>query len=122
MWDALLSAEAPPQIVGVDRRTTRFPLNATMRFADSTDALQLQLADLLAGAAMVGYTAVAGGPDKHPDYVKALRERLLLKPFVIGGVWPTPDVRPADLGTEGPIYEDAADYMAELIEKSKKKE
>lgn len=77
-WNALLSNDAPPTIVGHDRRTIRFPLDATLELADSASHVQLQLADIIAGAAAT-LVPGAGRKPKHEDYVEALRESPLLK-------------------------------------------
>ena len=118
-WESVLAQDAPPAITGMDRRTVEYPLNATLRFQDSKSTLQLQLADLLAGAAAVGWGRAAGSDVKHPDYAEALKDRQLLRPFVAGGVWPTDDVTPKDLGTEGPMHLDGEDYIKKLVAEKK---
>jgi len=114
-WESVLAEDAPSAITGMDRRTVEYPLNATLRFKDSKSTLQLQLADLVAGAAAVGWGLAAGSDVKHPDYAEALKDRQLLRPFVAGGVWPTDDVTPKDMGTEGPIHLDGEDYIKKLV-------
>ena len=51
VWDVLLASDVPHAVVGQDRRTVQFPLRVdSIRRADSRDHLQLQIADLVAGA------------------------------------------------------------------------
>jgi hypothetical protein len=121
-WDAWLSKDVPPAVVGQDRRVIRFPLNGTIEMADSRAAVPLQLADLIAGATAAMLNPIAGRVARDPDYVDALRDSPLSERFVIGGVWPSDKVTPEDLGTEGPVYGDSADYLASLVRESRREE
>lgn len=120
LWDAWLSREAPLAVVGQDRRVMRFPLDATIELADSVSHLQLQLADLVAGATATLMGTASGRPPKHPDYVEALRTGPLLQHCLIGGVWPTDSITPEDLETDGPSLGDAAEYMATLVAQARR--
>lgn len=119
-WKVWLSSDAPPALVGQDRRTTRYPLCASIELVDSAAHLQLQLADLVAGATVAMLRQNAGEDPRHPEYVEALRKSPLLKHCLIGGVWPTDKVTPQDLDTEGPVHGDAAEYMAALMSNTRR--
>jgi hypothetical protein len=119
-WQSWLRGDVPPALVGQDRRVTRFPLDATLQLAESSTHIQLQLADIVAGATVTLLQQNAGRTPKHPDYVQALRDGPLLDRCLIGGVWPSDKVAPEDLDTEGPVHDDAAEYMAALVSRSKK--
>ena len=114
-WEALLAGSVPPAIVGQDRRATRFRIDATLQLADSAAHIQLQLADVVAGATATLLSSNTGKAPNEPAYVDALRESSLLERCLIGGVWPSDRVRPEDLETEGPTYGDAAEYMSTVI-------
>ncbi len=120
LWTTLLSSDVPPEVVGQDRRTTRFPLNATLELASSASHPQLQIADLVAGAVAAMMLPNVGRTPKHADYVQALRDSPLMKHCLIGGVWPTDSVTPEDLETEGPVYGDAASQIAAIIARADK--
>jgi len=114
-WEAVLAGDVPPALVGQDRRTTRFPIDATLQLEDSESHVQLQLADIVASATASLLNANAGGEPRRPEYVDDLRRSPLLEHCVIGGVWPSDRVRPEDLETEGPSHQDAAEYMSSVI-------
>lgn len=114
-WRAIISAEVPPAIVGQDRRAMRFPLNASLELANSASYVQLQLADIVAGATAAVFQVAAGRASKHPDYVDALRESSLMGHCLIGGVWPTADVTPEQLETQGPNHGDAASLIGTIV-------
>lgn len=118
-WDVWLSPDAPHAVVGQDRRVTRFPLNGTIELADSVAHVPLQLADLIAGATATMLNPEADRPPRHPDYVEALRGSPLLEHCGIGGVWPSDRITPEELDTEGPVHEDTADYMAQLLARAR---
>jgi Protein of unknown function (DUF3800) len=120
-WNVWLSADAPPAIVGQDRRITRYPLCASIELVDSVSHVQLQLADLVAGATAALMGAKVSQDPKHPQYVEALKKSPLLKHCLIGGVWPSASVTPQDLETEGPVHGDAAEYMAALLKRSRQR-
>jgi hypothetical protein len=121
-WTAILSKDVPPAIVGQDRRTTRFPLDASLDLASSAAHVQLQLADILAGAATALVQPSAGRAPKHPDYVEALRESPLMEHCLIGGVWPTAMVTPEELETEGPVLGDAASHIGAIVARAQGRE
>ena len=103
----------PPTEVGHDRRKFVLPLKATdLDFGDSRVFRQLQVADLFAGASKHLCTCrVRGVKD---DLAQAL-EDAQLDSFVIGGVWPSEHVTPADLETDGERGINPIDFMAAML-------
>jgi hypothetical protein len=112
-WEAILDPANPAATVGQDRRSITFPLPVqALRLEESHRFPQLQVADLIAGAARSIWNArISGCTDEYND---ALVEAGLLDGFV-GGVGPTASVTPADLDTEGPVYGDMAEFVSELV-------
>lgn len=99
-WEAILTADIPPIEIGYDRRKMKFPLGVTaVRLENSRANPALQLVDILAGAmATIGRNSIEH--NYRANYAADLRATL--KPGVlIGGVWPSPDVSPEELGTVG---------------------
>ena len=97
-WESVLNPANPTAVVGQDRRTIAFPLPVKgLRLEDSRHFPQLQVEDLIAGAARVhGSGIVARSNDPFLD---ALRDASLLKALA-GGIWPTNLVHPDDLENE----------------------
>jgi hypothetical protein len=112
-WKAILDPTNPAAVVGQDRRSVAFPLPVSgLELADSNDVLQLQVADLIAGAARDLMKAKALG--SNDDYAAALDDAGLLK-AVGGGNWPTAAISPEELDIDGPVFPDSADFIAQLI-------
>lgn len=119
LWDIIVCPDAPCQEVGHDRRTMRFPLNVEKTLlADSRDYCQLQFVDIIAGATSALFISKLR-PSKKSNYTEALEESGI-EDFLIGGIWPSKDVDPESLGTTGDNLGDAANFIAELIDRSKK--
>jgi hypothetical protein len=99
-WDALVGPAVPRTIVGRDSRTIEFPLNVSRtEFVPASSAVQIQLADVLAGATAA--LAAARAPEaEETDYTRALGEAEVYG-LAIGALWPTRDVTPSALGTDG---------------------
>jgi hypothetical protein len=115
-WDAILSPDVPPALVGQDRRTIRFPLNVgDIEFSESHQHDQLQLVDLVAGAVATYYRHFIGGEAGYkPEYAAKLKD-VGIGALVINSLWPAMANTPEALGTDGPVYGDAADFMAAQI-------
>jgi hypothetical protein len=112
-WEAVLHPGNPAAVVGQDRRTITFPLPVRgLHLVDSKQFPQLQVADLLAGAAR----SVMGGrvAESTDAFFDELREAGLLN-FMAGGVWPTALVHPDDLETNGPVLGDAAEFIGSVV-------
>ena len=100
VWDVLLDPDVPHAIVGQDRRTVKFPLRVdSINRAKSQDHLQLQLADLLAGAVATYLRNRANGETNYrAEYTKKLDALdLLSSELIINAVWPTAHVTPEEL-------------------------
>lgn len=77
--------------------TAQYPLRVTeTALQDSTCALQLQLADIVAGATAVWSRSMLFGATKKSDYAPALEEAGI-KDHLIGGIWPVPEIEPDEL-------------------------
>ncbi len=114
-WEAVLDPSNPPDVVGQDRRTISFPLPVRgLRIEQSHQFAQLQIADIIAGAARVLMSAKATGT--MSEYAEALEGVGLLQ-TIIGGVWPSNAVTPQELETEGPVLRDTAEFIGELIKR-----
>jgi hypothetical protein len=42
--------------------------------------------------------------------------------FGVGAVWPSDKVTPEELGTDGPVHDDAAGYLASLVARAKEQQ
>lgn len=97
--EALMDPDGPDIRVGRDRRVMPLFIKATgISLVDSRDVKAVQLADILAGSASslgIGYTR----PQADSGFHEAL-ERAFRKDFIIGAIWPTREVTPAELGTD----------------------
>ena len=118
VWDALLDADVPHAVVGRDRRTIRFPLRVnSINRAKSQDHLQLQLVDLLAGAVAAHFrNRVYGDTNYRADYIKKLDALDILgSELIINMIWPTSQVSPEELGTDGRVLKDSATHIAQIL-------
>lgn len=114
-WEALLDPSNASATVGQDRRTIEFPLPVSaLEIADSKAYPQLQVADLVAGAACALMKPKALGT--QDAYASALADAGLLQ-FVGGGNWPSAAISPEDLETEGPVLRDSASFIGQLLAK-----
>jgi hypothetical protein len=113
LWEAVLHPGNPAAVVGQDRRTITFPLPVKgLRLVDSRVFSQLQVADLLAGAAR--YMAAALVTNSNSLFFDQLRDAGLLNALA-GGIWPTKLVHPDDLETNGPVLGDAAEFIGAIV-------
>jgi hypothetical protein len=99
-WEAIIHPDNPVAIVGQDRRLVAFPLPVSgIDLADSRTSPQLQVVDLIAGAACALMKSKALGSDD--DYAAALNEVGLLQAVGGGNGPPLLSVR-RRLDTDGP--------------------
>lgn len=126
IWSILTANDMPPAIVGYDRRIRKFPIGIdSVSFASDTDCIGLQLTDVLAGAVSAGIQWALGTRSPNDHYGKMIGEILpeRMPTLEINGIFPSRDVTPEDLGTDGPKYEDPLLYTglalrrANLIDK-----
>jgi hypothetical protein len=114
IWDAIVNPNVENCMVGYDRRKMKFPLNVEKTLlADSKDHIQLQIADLLAGAS---FSLIRNKlePQSECKYFEELEEAGINE-FFIGGLWPTKDVTPESLGTLGDNLGDPNEFIGNLI-------
>ncbi|RYZ81896.1 MAG: DUF3800 domain-containing protein [Proteobacteria bacterium] len=98
LLDSLSDAQLAQIESGYDRRKMSLPLPMTkLRFADSKQERQIQLADVFAGAVAGGLRNRKSGTEDgfESDMLDILAE----KKIIVGGIWPTRDLSPKDLGT-----------------------
>jgi Protein of unknown function (DUF3800) len=106
---ALFDAKAEPVEIGYDRRTFSFPLKATsLVFADSRDFPAIQLADLVAGATAYWAQRIASG--ENDDFASSLDDAGI-ESLAKNKIWPTPEVTPEALGTQGHDSLNPIDHM-----------
>lgn len=79
--------------------------------------MQLQIADILAGAIAACLRVQATRGSSHwSEYTQKLDEIDLLESgILIGGIWPSSQVTPEELGTEGKVHGDAATHIAKVL-------
>ena len=101
IWDALTRLDLPEATFdGGGGSRIHYPLNVqSTRTANSQEVRQLQFADIVAGAmaAFCASRTVAGGRSSYTD---ALVDAGILT-LTIGGIWPSTDVTPEEMGTAG---------------------
>lgn len=85
--------------IGYDRRKYEFPLRATsLEQADSVEHPQIQVADICAGAtAHLMRQRLLNQPDELSEMI----DKLGCIKWAIGCIWPSADVTPQQLGTDG---------------------
>jgi len=96
--ESLMSPSDEGRWIGYDRRSFVFPLKAeSIVFGRSQDDARLQLADLVASAGAHWATRV-GAPGTQAGFSKELAAAGIDR-FLAGGLWPTDDLTPEELGT-----------------------
>lgn len=114
LWDILVSNDiVRHEFNGIDDRTI-FPLNVEKTIlANSKEYIQLQFADILAGAgaALIRHKLNSSYME---NYAKCLEDAGLLN-LLIGGIWPVNEVDPKKLGTLGVDYNKALDFITNLM-------
>lgn len=124
IWKALISPDMPPALVGYDRRTQQFPIGINdVSFGSDEQLVGIQLADILAGSIAAGmyWLLVERSPgDKYGQMMgEVLKERIL--DLRIDGIFPSRDVTPQDLGTDGPKHGDLLLYTGNAIRQAKER-
>lgn len=114
LWEALSSPTLAPATFAHRGGEHSFPINVgSTRFADSVQKKQLQVCDILAGAASLfvrTWNEQGMGP--------AFNQRLLdagIEKLHIGGLWPSTDVTPEELGTKGLDNNRTLEWIAEQL-------
>ena len=101
IWEALTRSDLPEATfqAGGDERV-HYPLNIeATRTADSKQILQLQIADIVAGAT-AEFCSSRIDPARRSAYTHALVDAGIVA-LAIGGIWPSTDVTPEEMGTSG---------------------
>lgn len=114
---AFMDKTIPYAEVGYDRRKFVFPLKANnLEFGDSKQFLQLQMADLIASA--TAYLSACRTSGILDDFARSLETDAQLDRFVIGALWPSPDVTPAALETDQEGGVNAVNFIADALSKN----
>lgn len=118
LWDALVTPNAPPALVGHDTRTKRYPLGVTgTKFVDGRTSAALQIADILAGAtATLAASRLTGARSDYVTDLEGLFQTTGLKGYQYV---PSLDYTPEALGTVGEGGLDPLEYTAKLMEAAK---
>ncbi len=113
-FERLMSRGEQEHVIGYDRRKFVFPLRARqLRFARSADDARLQVVDMIAGAGKYWLDGLII-PPAHKEFWEEISTGAL-KDFVLGVVWPTPEVTPEDLETQYTGGINAVDHMADFL-------
>jgi len=113
----LLMGPGPFRKIGYDRRVFEFPLRAELlEFGDSAADRRLQVADILAGGC--NHWARGMADEEYRDELWNELNELNVAKWLIGLVWPSPDVTPEDLDTAGGGGQNAVDAVAEHLSKA----
>jgi hypothetical protein len=117
IWDAVVAQNVPHAAFRRGDRVVKYPLNvANTILGDSANFAQLQFCDILAGATATWARSLTIGPRAKActsQYAQEL-EGAGIRDFLIGGIWPTPDVDP--MVTEGPT--DHVEFIGRIINRS----
>jgi hypothetical protein len=101
IWDRLTRSDTPDATFhGSGNTLIRYPMKVeATRTANSKHVRQLQFADIVAGA-MAEFSASRIDTQLRSDYTGALVDAGLVN-LAIGGIWPSIDVTPDEMGTLG---------------------
>lgn len=114
-WDALMSEEAPADVIGYDRRTMEFPIGISeTRFEPSEDQIGIQIADVLAGAVSECMSSRLVPEEQYSPFVRGLWD--CLEGWNIAHhIWPEDKFTPEELGTTGAVKSDGIAYMNRVL-------
>jgi hypothetical protein len=111
LWDAFTSPAMAPATFAYAGGQQTFPINVVQtRFADSVSVRQLQICDVLAGAAAFAMNNM-DRDDQRGAFAKHLFDAGL-GALSIGGLWPSPYVTPEELGTKGIDVNEAIEWIS----------
>lgn len=109
--DMMAMSEEQSKMVGYDRRKFAFPLRAeSLEQGDSLEHPQLQIADICAGAINHYLKSRENNP---PDDLTKMIETMDCFSWIIGGVMPSTDVTPEELGT---VPDDGANPVDPVVD------
>lgn len=114
-WDALMSHDAPADIIGYDRRTMEFPIGISeTQFVPSEQHAGIQLADVLAGVVSECMAGKLIPEEDREPFVRQLWDHV--EGWDIAAhIWPEGKFTPQDLGTDGPAASDGIHYMGRIF-------
>ena len=118
IWDALTRSDLPEVTFDGGDSPIHYPLNVeATRTANSKQVRQLQFADLLAGA-MGKFCASRANPSIRSAYTDGLIDTGIVT-LAIGGIWPSTDVTPEEMGTTG-MSGAHLDYIEAQLKKARR--
>ncbi len=92
--------DIPDQVIGYDRRQVGFPLKAKgVNFGDSKEDSRLQVVDLLASS--TAYWANGIAKNQKNSQLWQILDEIDPKQFTLRTIWPSLEVTPSELGTDG---------------------
>jgi len=114
-WEAVMSSDIDPQILGWDRRILKLPINIKKtRFSSSKDWAGLQLADILAGATFEASCLMMSDICSGNTYGKNLVD-ILGRVQLSATLFPSQKITPVDLQTIGPKFGDINEKIGEIV-------
>ena len=112
----LMDKDEPEIEVGYDRRKATLPLKATgIRFVDSRIVRQVQIADVVVGAAAYWAAGFINAPQKD-DFCQKI-DVSGIRDLIISAIWPSTDIHPDDLGTAEVGGINMVNYLADRLSK-----
>jgi hypothetical protein len=113
-WDALSSPTLAEATFAHRGGQHSFPINVIgTRFADSVQVRQLQICDILAGAAACAVQTL-----NRDGAAGTFARRLFdagIETLDVGGLWPSSDVTPEALGTKGLDGNEAIEWVSSQL-------
>ncbi len=107
-----MSTDSQPKLYGYGVRSAWLPLQVRdLKFETSTESLQIQLADVIAGSALTFFRGKLLGTDD--DFVEAIDDSRLPQ-LLFHGVWPTPEKTPQEFIAESKGGQNLLDQLASL--------
>lgn len=117
LWDLFVSPTLPSSTVGYDRRKVTFPIGVRETiFENSKNKIGLQLVDVIAGAFTKWGSYIISGKRENLNYEKEL-DKFFPGNFSGTFIWPSTDISPQDLGTDGEDMGSLIDHVAQIIKK-----
>jgi hypothetical protein len=114
MWDAITSPHLPPVKFATAELEGSFPLRITKTsLSDSKECLQLQFADILAGASGAWARSSLDGPvdREYSDELVAAG----IAEHLIGGIWPAPNVEAREPKPGSLSASEYIDFVADVL-------
>ena len=116
--ELLMLKEIPFKEIGYDRRKHGFPLKANgINFGDSKHDPRLQVVDLIASSS--SYWANGLALENTDDEFWKQLDEIDIEDFKMNALWPSSDVTPTELGTDGGDGINMASHIAEQVRKLK---